>query len=301
MFILTPRMDGEAFPPAIWRLIVDGPADGPTNMAIDEAIAQAVAQGMAPPTLRFYTWEPPCVSLGRHQKLSDIDLDACAARGYDVVRRPTGGRAILHTDELTYAVAAPDDDPRVAGGVMDAYHRLSLGLVAGLRLLGIPADEAPGTNRAGPNASAACFEVPSAYEICVNGYKLIGSAQYRAGRMVLQHGTLPLRGDLARVVDCLALPDESTRARLREALRERALTLELALGRVISLAEATQAMAEGFARALNLRLEPGAISPVEQEMAARLRAQKYAHPDWTGRVGGPASRQRGSERGSPPQ
>lgn len=285
MLILRSRMDGEAFPRTTWRLIIDGVADGPTNMAIDEAIAQAVAQGIAPPTLRFYEWEPPCVSLGRHQKLSDIDLDACVARGYDVVRRPTGGRAILHTDELTYSVVAPDDDPRVAGGVMEAYHRLSLGLVAGLRLLGIPADEAPGTNRTGPGASAACFEAPSAYEICVNGHKLMGSAQYRAGRMVLQHGTLPLRGDLTRVVDCLALPDELTRARLREALRERALTVELVLGRAISFVEAAQAIAEGFARALNLCLEPGVILPVEQEMAARLRAQKYAHPDWTSRMG----------------
>ncbi len=290
-------MESQAFPPATWRLIVDGAADGSTNMAIDEAIAQAVAQGMAPPTLRFYMWEPPCVSLGRHQKLADIDLDACAARGYEVVRRPTGGRAILHTDELTYSVAAPDDDPRVVGGVMDAYHRLSLGLVAGLRLLGIPADEAPGTNRAGPNVSAACFEVPSAYEICVNGHKLMGSAQYRAGRMVLQHGTLPLRGDLTRVVDCLALPDEPTRARLREALRERALTVELALGRTVSFAEVVQAMAEGFARALNLRLEPGTVSPVEREMAVELRAHKYAHPDWTGRVGKPAGRKPGSGSG----
>jgi lipoate-protein ligase A len=257
-------------------------------MAIDEAIGRVAAQGMAPPTLRFYMWSPPCVSLGRHQKFSDIDLEACAARGYDVVRRPTGGRAILHTDELTYSVAAPDDDPRVAGGVMDAYHRLSLGLVTGLRILGIPADEAPGTRRAGPNVSAACFEVPSAYEICVNGHKLMGSAQYRSRRMVLQHGTLPLWGDLTRVVDCLALPDETTREALRRALRERALTIESVLGRAISFDEVAQAMAQGFAQALNLHLEPGELLPIERQMAAELRASKYAHPDWTGRVGRPA-------------
>ena len=292
------RMNYDVFPPATWRLIIDRTADGPTNMAIDEAIAQAVARRIVPPTLRFYEWDPPCVSLGRHQKLSDIDLDACAIRGYGVVRRPTGGRAILHTDELTYSVAAPDDDPRVAGGVMDAYHRLSLGLVAGLRLLGIPADEAPGTSRIGANASAACFEVSSAYEICVNGHKLMGSAQYRTSHLVLQHGTLPLRGDLTRIVDCLALPDELTRARLREALRERALTVELALGRVISFAEAVQAMAKGFAQALNLRLEQDVLSPVEWEIAAELRAQKYVHLDWTGRVGRPEGRGQESERDS---
>ncbi len=283
-------MDHTSFPPATWRLIIDGAADGATNMAIDEAIAQAVVQGLAPPTLRFYMWSPPCLSIGRHQKLSDVDLETCAARGYDVVRRPTGGRAILHTDELTYSVAASDEDPRVAGGVMDAYHRLSQGLVAGLRLLGIPAVEAPSSSRAGPDVSAACFEVPSAYEICVDGRKLMGSAQYRSGRMVLQHGTLPLWGDLTRVVDCLALSRPAVRAMLRNALSQRALTVEEAVGRRLSFDEVAQVMAQGFAQALNLRLVPGELSPVEREMAADLRARKYAHPDWTARVKGTVRR-----------
>jgi lipoate-protein ligase A len=254
------------------------------NMAIDEAMAQATVQGMAPPTLRFYMWAPPCLSLGRHQKLSDVDLAACTAHGYDIVRRPTGGRAILHTDELTYCVAASDDDPRVAGGVMDAYHRLSQGLVAGLRALGIAADEAPGTNRVGADISAACFEAPSAYEICVGSRKLMGSAQYRSGRLVLQHGTLPLWGDIARVVECLAL-SEPARDRLRGTLTGRTLTVESALGRIVAFADAASALAQGFAQALNLTLAPGELTPAERVMAADLRAHKYGHADWTSRVG----------------
>ena len=90
---------------------------GPVNMAIDEAIGRAVAEGRVPPTLRFYAWEPPCVSLGRNQSLASIDTQRCAGLGYDIVRRPTGGRAILHTDELTYSVAAPDNHPLMAGMV----------------------------------------------------------------------------------------------------------------------------------------------------------------------------------------
>ena len=86
------------------------------NMAIDEAILRAVAAGLAPATLRFYAWQPACVSLGQAQSFNDVDWEACAARGYHVVRRPTGGRAILHTDELTYSVTAPEAEPRVAGG-----------------------------------------------------------------------------------------------------------------------------------------------------------------------------------------
>ena len=134
-------------------------------MAIDEAITMAIAEGLVPPTLRFYAWAPPCVSMGRNQKVAEVDSARCAARGYGIVRRPTGGRAILHTDELTYSVIAAPDHPLMAGLVLDSYLRLSAGLVAGLARLGIAAEPAPGTNRPGPDVSAACFEVPSAYEI----------------------------------------------------------------------------------------------------------------------------------------
>ena len=148
-----------------WRLLRHGPATGAENMAIDEAITMAIAEGLVPPTLRFYAWTPPCVSMGRNQKVAEVDAARCAARGYGIVRRPTGGRAILHTDELTYSVIAAPDHPLMAGLVLDSYLRLSVGLVAGLTRLGIAAEPAPGTNRPGPDVSAACFEVPSAYEI----------------------------------------------------------------------------------------------------------------------------------------
>lgn len=250
-------------------------------MAIDEAIGRAVAAGLVPPTLRFYAWEPPCVSLGRHQPLAEIDLARCAARGYDVVRRPTGGRAILHTDELTYSVVARPDHPIMAGMVMDAYLRLSHGLVAGLRLLGIPAEEAPGTNRAGPEVSAACFEVPSAYEIVAGGRKLLGSAQSRRSNYVLQHGSLPLTGDLTRLVDCLAFPDEAQREMLRRTLAARAMTAGEAAGRPIPYAEAVAAMIAGFRDALELELVPGDLTEAERGWAAELVRDKYGHPDWT--------------------
>src|SRR5205814_2575613 len=122
--------------PAVWRVIIHRAADGPTNMAIDEAIADSVAAGAVPPTLRFYAWEPACISLGYTQPVTDVDFDSLHAHGWDVVRRLTGGRAILHVDELTYSVAAPSDEPRVAGGVIESYRRLSAGLMAGLAKLG---------------------------------------------------------------------------------------------------------------------------------------------------------------------
>ncbi|MEZ4657516.1 MAG: lipoate--protein ligase family protein [Caldilineaceae bacterium] len=198
------------FEPATWRLIIeDAPRAGPANMAVDHAIAEACAAEESLPTLRFYRWQPPAVSLGRHQPLAEIDLEAAAARGYDIVRRTTGGRAILHVDELTYSVAAPKSEPRVQGGVMDAYLRLSNALVAGLHLLGVPADKAGAETKVSKDVSAACFEVPSAYEITVGGRKLMGSAQSRRAGYVLQHGSLPLFGDITRfLIPVLNLPAE---------------------------------------------------------------------------------------------
>jgi lipoate-protein ligase A len=274
------------FPRARWRLIVEKePRTGAANMAVDEAIALACAEGGSLPTLRFYRWSPPAVSLGRHQKVADVDLEKITALGYDLVRRTTGGRAILHTDELTYSAAAAADEPRMAGGVMDAYVRLSNGLLTGLQAVGLMAEKAAGNVRAGPDVSAACFEVPSAYEITAGGRKLMGSAQSRRQGHVLQHGSLPLTGDIARLVDVLALPAEEA-AHLRVQLAERASTLADAIGLpadspLLDFQRVATAMAEGFAATLNLELIPGQISADETRCAAELIRTRFGNPEWT--------------------
>ena len=267
-----------------WRLLRHGPAAGAINMAIDEAIAAAVAAGKATPTVRFYAWEPPCVSLGRNQPFAAVDAARCAALGYEIVRRPTGGRAILHTDELTYSVIAPPDHPLMAGMILDAYLRIAQGLLAGLRRMGIPAEIAPDTNRAGPDAPAACFEVPSAYEIVVDGRKLLGSAQNRRTGYVLQHGSLPLIGDVTRLVDCLAFEEEAERAAQRASLAGHATTVEKATGRIVTFDEASGALREGLATALDIELIPDELSVDERARAADLVREKYGHPSWTERV-----------------
>ena len=269
---------------ATWRLLNTGLNDGATNMAVDEAILLAVAEGRSPPTLRFYGWQPPCVSIGYAQSLRDeVDLDACRGHGYTWVRRPTGGRAVLHIDELTYSVTAAQEDPRVAGDIVTSYRRLSLGLVAGLRLLGCGAVQAGrqprGERDVAEARSAACFDVPSHHEVMALGRKLVGSAQVRRKGVVLQHGALPLMGDVSRLVDVLAL-DEPSRASLRAKLRWRAIALDEALGGPVSFDQVAAALQEGFARALNLVLEPGELSADEQADVVRLRA-KYEGDDWT--------------------
>jgi lipoate-protein ligase A len=275
------------FPPAVWRLVIDAePRSGAANMALDQAVAEAAAAGDAPPTLRFYRWSPPAVSLGRHQRVSDIDEAALAERGYDLVRRSTGGRAILHTDELTYSVAAPEAEPRVAGGVMESYLRLSNALVLGLQRAGlVSVEKAGGSVRAGPDVSAACFEVPSAYEIVADGRKLLGSAQSRRAGYVLQHGSLPLVGDIARLVDLLALEPEAA-ARLHADLAQRATTLAAALGvaedaAVLDFDHLAHLFAQAFADELALELKPGSITAGEARRTAELIRTQFADDGWT--------------------
>lgn len=274
-----------SFAPATWRLIIDDePRSGAANMAMDQALAEFAASGDSPPTLRFYRWHPPAVSLGRHQPITDIDANVVQTLGYEIVRRPTGGRAILHTDELTYAVTAAADEPRVSGSLMDAYLRLSNALLNGLQRVGLNADKAGGDVRAGPNVSAACFEVPSAYEITAYGRKLIGSAQSRRAGYVLQHGSLPLFGDIGRLIDVLALPDDE-RARLRQELMARATTLSEAMGvsaddPSLDFKHVAKAIIQGFSELLNLDFKPAQPSAAELRRTAELIREQYADAEW---------------------
>jgi lipoate-protein ligase A len=270
------------YPHATWRLIVDGAADGATNMAVDEAILSSIIDGAGLPTLRFYAWSPPCLSLGRSQRLAEADLAACRAAGVDIVRRPTGGRAILHTDELTYSISLLQTDPRTKGSIVEGYRLLSEGLLAGLHRLGVDARQAVGQKTAGDGSTAVCFETPSLYEITVAGRKLVGSAQWRVRGGVLQHGTLPLSGDLARIVDYLAFSDVERQTQ-RRRLQQRAATLEEATGTVYPFDRVARSLAEGFAQALNLTLVPGELSPQERALSEEIREKVYADPEWTAR------------------
>lgn len=268
---------------AAWRLLHTGAQDGATNMAIDEAILESVSRGDSPPTLRFYSWDPPCFSLGYAQKWAVVDCDACARLGWDVVRRATGGRAILHADELTYTVCAPQTEPRVKGSVLESYQRLSEALLEGLLRMGLePARAHPAYENQG-RAGPACFDGPSNYEITVGQRKLVGSAQMRKKGVVLQHGTLPLHGDVARIAGALAVETPGQRPAIEVQLRSRATTLEQCLGRRVEFDEAAAFMQAGFRHILNLELQPAALTNKEKARAEELRAEKYGNEVWTKR------------------
>jgi lipoate-protein ligase A len=253
-------------------------------MAIDEAILMALAEGKSQPTLRFFAWEPPCLSIGYNQAANEVDITKCRQAGVDLIRRPTGGRAILHTDELTYSIVAPQGEPRVTGGVVESYRRLSAGLVRGLRLLGMDVAQAEAEHGQDADVSAACFDAPSAYEVTVGGKKLVGSAQVRRKGAVLQHGSLPMQGDITRICCYLVVPSEERRQALRRELRARATSLELVLGRVVPFAQVVEALVKGFSEALNLHLEPGELSEHELALVQQFRREKYAPEAWNFRL-----------------
>ena len=254
-------------------------------MAVDESILEHIHRGGSIPTLRLYAWNPPCLSLGYAQPFSDVDAIRLKKRGWEIVRRATGGRAILHTDELTYSVTAPTDEPRVAGTVLESYNRLAGALFAAVQDLSLSVEMTEhGPKSASQNLNPVCFEVPSMYEITVGGKKLIGSAQARKKEGVLQHGSLPLTGDLTRICDALIFKDEATRAVAAQRLLDRATTVESALGRVVDWETAAQAFVHAFEAQLDIKFERGELSASESARADELVKEKYGHLSWTERV-----------------
>lgn len=255
-------------------------------MAVDEALLEAVGRGESLPTLRLYGWSPASLSLGYAQSYNEVDVPRLESHGWDVVRRATGGRAILHVDELTYSVTAPPDEPRTQGSVLESYRRLAGALVTAVRTLGLPVEIEEHAQPAGTEKGPVCFEVPSAYEIVVDGKKLVGSAQARKRHGVLQHGTLPLHGDLTRITQALIFADEAARQDAAQKLLARATTVECVTGRVIPWETAAQAFVRAFESQLGLTFERGELSKAETARAEELVQKKYGHPDWTERVAG---------------
>lgn len=267
-----------------WRLLITPPARGAWNMAVDEAILENIGRGDSLPTLRLYAWEPACLSLGHAQPFADVDNARLKERGWEVVRRATGGRAILHTDELTYSVTGSAAEPILAGGVLESYNRIAQALLLAVKSLELHVEMKAGKENDHATLNPVCFEVPSTYEITVDGKKLIGSAQARKKEGVLQHGSLPLSGDLTRICQALVFDNETARADASQRLLARATTVESALGRAVSWETAAQAFIHAFEVQLGLCFERGELSEFESRTAEELVGEKYAHPSWTERV-----------------
>jgi lipoyl(octanoyl) transferase len=178
-----------------WRLILDPPLSGKENMEKDIALMEEVTSGECPPILRIYRWAPPALSLGYFQDETEVvNLAACREAGIDLVRRPTGGRAVLHHEELTYSIIVPEVHPFIdRGSVLDAYRSISRGVVTAFNLLGITASISPEREGQVGLTPGSCFDTPSAYEVQIKDKKVVGSAQLRRDGILLQHGAILFR------------------------------------------------------------------------------------------------------------
>jgi lipoyl(octanoyl) transferase len=235
---------------SIWNFIDTGPGPGKYNMDFDERIARDLAEKGGHPTLRFYGWQPWAISLGYNQNDAEIDMDRCSREGVDVVRRPTGGRAILHAEELTYSVVMHADRK----GIHQIYNEISHALVKGLRLFGVDVSlqkSQPNFPELYRNASSIpCFSSSARYEIEWDRKKLVGSAQRRYAfgsiDVVLQHGSILLGSAHRRLVDYLVLNDPEIHRNIVERLEHKTTDLSEASGKGVDLEDLVDCMKQGF-------------------------------------------------------
>lgn len=258
---------------ASWRLIVDGADDGAWNMAVDEALLAAYERNAAgpSPTLRLYGWSPATVSLGRSQHDPRThDPDLAIREGIGLVRRPTGGATVLHEFERTYAVVGTLGTPPFSSGVVATYRAIAEALARGLARLGVPAVAAE-PKRGARGIASVCFERVGDWEITTSGLKLVGSAQARRRRAVLQHGSIPIRLDPERLASVLG-------RRVDGALFT---DLTRSAGRDVDGGALDEACVLGFEETFRAPLRPGSLSESESLRAAELRCWKYDSIAWT--------------------
>ena len=265
------------------RLLPWNQSDAATNMAIDEGILLAYRQGKASPTLRFYGWSPPAVSIGYFQELDkEIDRDACCKHGIQWVRRPTGGRAVLHHQELTYALIMGGKDG-LQSSVLQDYLKIAQGISDGLNAFGIRVELHSGRSQSDGRLAAACFASPSWYELKHNGKKLVGSAQLRLQGAILQHGSILTDFDPELL---LAVIGRANDRHLYEGMKQRITSCREALSRAVVPTDLIPFLVYGISKALGMEIHPGSLSAEELAIIDDLKRYKYSRTQWNNFRGG---------------
>lgn len=244
-----------------WRLLNTITDKAAYQMAVDEAMLAARAAGETPNTLRFFTWEPPAITVGYFQSLEqEVDIAAARESGIDLVRRYTGGGAVYHDQELTYSLVLSEAE--APADIVESYGYLCSGVVEGLRLLGLAAEFKP------------------INDCLVNGRKISGSGQTRKNGVILQHGTILLGVDVDRMFSLLKVPDEKIKDKLIASVKERVTSVKNELGREIGTAELEKSFTAGFAKALGAEFKPGELTDAERAAANKLYKEKYSTDAW---------------------
>ncbi|MBS4174915.1 lipoate--protein ligase family protein [Bacillus sp. FJAT-49736] len=265
-----------------WLFLDTGINSPAFNMAFDEVLLNWHSRGEIPPVVRFYEWNPAGLSLGHFQKTAGrIDVNAAKERGIGIVRRPTGGLAVLHDKELTYSIIIDEKHELMSPSIIESYRVLSQGLLEGYRLLGISAELAIPDKPIGKTGTSVCFEEASWYELEIGGKKAAGSAQTRQKGVILQHGSIPMVIDEDDLYNLFIFPSEKVKLRAKNAFKEKAISINRILGRETTIEEVKDAFKDGFRKGLNI--EFNTYEPPQQmiDEARVLMEEKYAAESYT--------------------
>ncbi|WP_366923941.1 lipoate--protein ligase family protein [Metallumcola ferriviriculae] len=251
-----------------WRLLNTGCNPGAYNMAVDEKLLHQVITGDSLPIIRFYSWAPAAISLGYFQKPEEVlDLAGCRDRNIDVVKRITGGRAVLHHYEVTYSIIASENETLVSGSIIQSYLKISKALLRGLRSLSIPAELVPhGGKKKG--LTTACFDAPSWYELTISGKKLAGSAQTRKQGALLQHGSILLDLDINELADTMKFSGPQAKDRFKRMMADRACAINQIMPRQFTVQEVTKALTNGFIDEWQINAVPDKLTKKENRLIA---------------------------------
>ncbi|RBP02611.1 biotin/lipoate A/B protein ligase family protein [Rossellomorea aquimaris] len=269
-----------------WRFIDSGNCSPSYNMALDEALLDWHSEGKIPPTIRFYGWDPATLSIGYFQKVEkEINLDAVKEHGLGFVRRPTGGRGVLHEHELTYSVIVSEEHPEMPKTVTEAYRVISEGILKGFQGLGLEAyfavpktaEEREGLKNP---RSAVCFDAPSWYELVVEGRKVAGSAQTRQKGVILQHGSILLDLEEDKLFSLFNYPSDRVKERMQRAFKSKAVAMNEISSETVTMDMAKEAFKKGFEEGLNIHLEPYKLSEEETQYVVDLAKSRYESDDW---------------------
>ncbi|WNS81977.1 biotin/lipoate A/B protein ligase family protein [Domibacillus sp. DTU_2020_1001157_1_SI_ALB_TIR_016] len=269
-----------------WAFLDTGNQNAAYNMAVDEALLDWHSKGLIPPVVRFYGWEPAALSIGYFQKAEkEVDFDAVRNYGLGFVRRPTGGRGVLHEHELTYSVIVSEEHPDMPTGVTEAYRVISEGVLQGFRKLGLAAEFAvPRTEEEKASLknprSSVCFDAPSWYELVVEGRKVAGSAQTRQKGVILQHGSILLDLDEDKLFSLFHYPNDRVKERMKKAFGNKAVAINALRAEPVTLDEARVAFKQGFEEGLNIHLEPLVLTDDQKHQIETIQRDRYENPDW---------------------
>lgn len=260
-----------------WGFINTGFQNAAVNMALDECLLQWHSKNLIPPTLRFYGWDKPSLSIGRFQNLEKtIDLDAVKKYDCQYVRRMTGGSAVLHDDELTYSIIISEDHPQIPRSIREAYYILSKGVIEGYRFLNIDADYYIPKER-NKNKTAVCFEKIAYYEMIVDGKKISGNAQTRKNGVLLQHGSIPMSMDDEVLFELFKFSNDRVRERQRKSFKNKAIAINDITGKKHTYDMLAEAFLEGFKKGLNITVKPIELTKEQWQEVYQLAEDKYAN------------------------